>query len=82
MRSGCFRAGAEKDAANPPRLAWTGMNICFRDAVSGGAANPPLVAVGRRLFAMSNLLQFCRRFVGIIFYTCLFSLFQMAIAHR
>ena len=41
-RSGCFRAGAETGASNPPRLAWTGLNICFRDAVSGcGAANPP-----------------------------------------
>ena len=62
--SGCFRADAEKGAANPPRLAWTGMNICFRDTVSGVAANSSRVASGRRLFALSNLLQFCRNFVG------------------
>ena len=44
LASGCFRAGVETGATNPPRLAWTGMNICFRDTVSGVAAKVPRVA--------------------------------------
>ena len=45
LRSGCFRTGVETGATNPPRLAWTGMNICFRDTVSGVAAKVPRAAM-------------------------------------